>query len=218
MPVRKSTDLVKRFCGSRSIGKFYLGSRLVWQQGAAPSITSLVASPSSIDLDSRASGSVQFTFAVVGSTHNRLYNTRSGANIPFTGNTTATVTQPQQPTTYRLVAQNATGATHRDVTVDVTKNPTVTNLRRSGFQQIVGGANYRFSMTVTGLPRPTVSYRFGDGVSGNIAPNLFRQGANPFTWSIEFLVTRANANNTGLVVTATNASGTASATLANINA
>lgn len=218
MPVRKSTDLVKRFLGSRAVGKYYLGSRLVWQHTDPPSITALSANPSSIDLDTRATGTVTITFAVSNSTHNRLYNTRTSANIPFTTGTTATFTQPQQPTTYRLVAQNATGAVHRDVVVDVTKNPTIANLRRTGFSQVVGGANYRFALTVTGLPRPAVSYRFGDGVSGNIAHNLFSAGANPYTWTIEFLITRANANNTSLVLTATNASGTVTSTLANINA
>lgn len=218
MPVRKSTDLIKRFCGSRPIAKYYLGSRLVWQQGDPPAITSLVANPASIDLDTRATGTVALTFAVTGSTSNHLYNTRTNANIPLTGNNTASFAQPQQPTTYRLVSQNAVGASHREVTVDVTKNPTITNLRRSGFQQIVGGANYRFAMTITGLPRPTLTYRFGTGETGTIAHNLFVQGANPFTWTVEFTITRANANDTSLVMTAVNASATVTSTLANINA
>lgn len=221
MAFQKTTDIIKRIVGTTAILKFYNGSQLIWQQGNAPSITALTAVPSSIDLDTRPSGTVLLTFAVSGSTHNRLYNKRTGANIPLTSNTTARFTQPQQPTTYSLVAQNATGASHRDVTIDVTKNPTVTNLRRVGFQQIPlggGSANYRFAMTVTGLPRPAVSYRFGDGQRGNIVSNLFRQGANPFTWTIEFTITRANADDTSLTVTATNASATVTATLSDINA
>ena len=218
--VRKSTDLVKRFIGSQSISKYYIGSRLVWEQGSAPSITALSANPSSIDLDTRATGNVTVTFGVTGSTHNRLYNTRSGANIPLTTSTTAVFAQPQQPTTYRLVSQNATGAVHRDVAIDVTKNPTIANFRRSGFQQIPGGggsANYRFSATITGLPRPSLGWRFGNGQAGNVSARHFVQGANPYTWTIEFLVTRANANADSLVLTATNASGSVTATLANIN-
>ena len=218
--VRKSTDLVKRFIGSQSISKYYIGSRLVWEQGSAPSITALSANPSSIDLDTRATGNVTVTFGVTGSTHNRLYNTRSGANIPLTTGTTAVFAQPQQPTTYRLVSQNATGAVHRDVAIDVTKNPTIANFRRSGFQQIPGGggsANYRFSATITGLPRPSLGWRFGNGQAGNVSARHFVQGANPYTWTVEFLVTRANANADSLVMTATNSSGSVTATLANIN-
>ena len=217
MAQRKTTDLVKRFEGSRPISKYYLGSRLVWQQGSAPSITALSANPSSIDLDTRATGNVTVTFGVTGSTHNRLYNTRSGANVPFTTSTSAVFAQPQQPTTYRLVAQNATGAVHRDVSIDVTKNPTIASLRRSGFQQRLGAVTYRFAMTITGLPRPSLSYRFGNGQSGNVSARRFVQGANPYTWSVEFLVTRANANADSLVMTAQNASATVTARLANIN-
>ena len=218
MAERRSTDLIKRFEGSRPIIKYYLGSRLVWEQGAAPSITALSANPSSIDLDTRATGNVTITFGVTNSTHNRLYNTRTNANVPFTTSTSAVFAQPQQPTTYRLVAQNATGATHRDVVVDVTKNPTIANLRRSGFQQIPGGANYRFAMTITGLPRPSLSYRFGNGQQGSVNARHFVQGANPYTWTVEFPVTRANANTDSLVMTATNASGSVTARLADINA
>ena len=218
--ITDSKTLVRRFVGSMPITRVYIGTREVFRQGTPPTITSLSAAPSTIDLDTRPSGTVTVTFGVTNSTHNRLYNTRTGANIPLTTSTTAIFAQPQQPTTYRLVAQNATGATHRDTSVDVTKNPTIASLRRSGFQQIPGGggsANYRFAMTVTGLPRPSLSYRFGNGQQGAVSARRFTQGANPYTWSVEFLVTRANANADSLVMTATNASGTVTSTLANIN-
>ena len=220
-PIRKSTDLVKRFCGSQAIGKVYLGARLVFEQGTPPAITSLTANPSSIDLDTRASGNVTVNFGVTNSTHNRLYNTRSGANVPLTTSTSAVFAQPQQPTTYRLVCQNAVGSISRDVEVDVTKNPTIASLRRTGFlRHILGGgtSTYEFGATITGLPMPTLRYQFSSGEQGAINPRHLRQGANPYTWTLDWSIVLNSDAARRLTITATNASGTATSTIANINA
>ena len=220
MPIiTSSRTLVKRFVGSLPIIRVYEGTREVFRQGTAPAITSLTATPDSIDLDTRASGNVTINFGVTNSTHNRLYNTRTGANIPLTTSTSAIFAQPDQTTTYRLVAQNATGSTHRDVTVNVSKNPTIMNFRRTGFAQNPrgGSVTYQFEATVGGLPRPVLTYRFTTGEQGTVNVRHFAQGATPDVWTVRWTVVLANANARGLTVTATNASGSVSATLANIN-
>ena len=217
--ITDSRTLTKRFVGSMPITRVYIGTREVFRQGTPPVITALSAAPNNIDLDTRASGTVTITFGVTGSTHNRLYNTRTGANIPFTTSTTAIFNQPNQTTTYRLVSQNATGATHRDVTINVSKNPTIANFRRTGFAQNPSGGSvtYQFEATVGGLPRPVLTYRFTTGEQGTVNVRHFVQGATPDVWTVRWTVVLANANARGLTVTATNASGSVTATLANIN-
>ena len=163
-----------------------------------------------------------------GNTYAQVYNadthTQVGPQHSATGgaNISATVpniNRPNKSTNYRLVARNAGGASHRDITLTITKNPTLSGLRRVGSLSRPGFTNYTFSFTTTGLPQPVVTYSFSGGQSGTVPVVHFRQGANPYTWNIiNWQITMPNANAQSLTLTATNASGTATARMANINA
>ena len=139
----------------------------------------------------------------------------AGANI---STTLPNILQPQQTTTYRLFATNSGGSSHRDTTVTVTKNPTLTNCRRIGSITRPGFTNYTFGFTLTGLPRPTVTYVFSGGQTGTVSTSHYQQGSNPYTWTASnWVVTMPNANAQSLVLTARNASGSTTCTLSNIN-
>ena len=167
------TDIRKRFILNRPVSKIYLGTRSTpyWQQGATPTITSFTVSPTTIDLDTRATGNITLTFGVTGSTSNRIHNKETGQNIPLTTPTTAIIAQPDKPTTYVLVCTNDTGGISREVTVDVTKNAAITNFRRTGFYQSRFGTSsgvFRFGARITGLPQPALTYNFSTGEQGSI--------------------------------------------------
>ena len=132
------------------------------------------------------------------------------------------IPQPDKTTVYRLVAHNSGGSSHQDATVTVTKNPTLANCRRVGF--IDATTTYFFGWTLTGLPQPTVTYSFSGGQSGTTNPDHLSQGSNNYTWTTSgqpnnygLRITFANPNAQSLVLTATNASGTATCTISNIN-
>ena len=137
----------------------------------------------------------------------------AGANI---SSTLPNIPQPQSTTTYRLIASNSGGHSHRDTTVTVTKNPTLTNCRRTGY--IDATTQYQFGFTLTGLPRPTVTYVFSGGQQGTVSDRHLVQGSNPYTWtSSGWQIVFANANAQSLTLTATNASGSSTCTISNIN-
>ena len=202
---------------------------LFWEASVGPTIQSFTANPSSIDLDNRPSGTITFNFVVLGtagqSTVAQIVRLPDGGNIgaSFTGgagldlrNSLPNIAQPNRPTTYRLFARNDNGQTSRDVSIDVTKNPVITNLRRTGY--IDATTLYEFGFTVQGLPRPTVTYAFSGGQQGTVNSIHFRQGANPYTWNVsQWRINFANANAQSLVLTATNSSGSVTARLGNIN-
>ena len=136
-----------------------------------------------------------------------------GSNI---STTIPNINQPLQTTTYRLFVHNGAGASHKDTTVTVTKNPTISNCRRTGFIDSV--TRYTFGFTLTGLPRPTVRYVFSGGQQGDVFLSHYTQGSNPYTWTIDgWNINFANANAQSLTLTATNSQGTATCRIANIN-
>ena len=223
------------FVGTKAVQKIFVGAGSgspVWQNTNPPAITGFSVSPSSIDLDTRASGNITFTLQVTGTTGQitkaqvyRIrdnvkigaeFNAATGSNI---NTTVPNIPQPNQSTGYRLVAWNEGGASHQDLNLEVTKNPTITNLRRTNFipaRAGFSGAQFTFEAVITGLPRPSVVYLFGTGETATLPASDFSQGSNPYTWNLRFTVTRANANTTSLRLTATNNSGTAQLSLSSI--
>ena len=222
------------FDGTKPIN-IYSGNTLLSKHTNPPAITVFSVSPNTIDLDTRPTGTITFTLAVTGTagqnTNAQIVQLPHGQNLGATftagpglniSNTLPNVQQPLQTTSYRLFAQNLEGASHRDTTVTVTKNPTLTNCRRVGF--IDSTTTYFFGWTLTGLPRPTVTYSFSGGQSGTTNPDHLSQGSNPYTWTTSgqpgnygLRIQFANPNAQSLVLTATNASGTATCTISNIN-
>ena len=203
----------------------------VWEDLDNPVITAFDVIPTDIDLDTRPTGTLVFTIGVTGvagSVTNAQvvilpqgtnvgpnHVAAAGANI---NTTLPNIPQPNKTTTYRLYAHNDAGNAHKDATVTVTKNPTLANCRRTGF--IDSTATYYFAFTTTGLPQPTVTYRFSGGQQGTVSPRHLVQGANPYTWNVPdraWRITFANSNAQSLTLTATSSQGTATCTIANIN-
>ncbi len=217
------------FLGTRPIQKIYMGDTLVWANTNPPTISSFSVSPATIDLDTRLTGTISFSFSVSAqaglSLSAQIYREpegvavgasfTAGKGLPLTGSL-PNISQPLKPTTYRLVARNSGGASHSDATVTVTKNPTLTNCRRTGF--VDATTLYTFGMTFTGLPRPLITYVFSGGQQGTINERHYTQGANPYTWSFtDFRVTMATPQAQSVVFTATNSQGTATCRIGNIN-
>ena len=225
------------FDGTRPID-LYAGNKAISKRNHTnpPVITVFSVAPNTIDLDTRPSGTITFTLAVTGIaggvTNAQIVRLPHGANIGTTftaaaGSNISTdlpnVVQPQSTTTYRLFASNSGGHSHRDTTVTVTKNPTITNCRRVGY--IDSTKTYFFGWTLTGLPQPTVTYSFSGGQSGTASASHLSQGSNPYTWytsagspvNYGLRITFANSNAQSLTLTATNASGSSTCTISNIN-
>ena len=219
--IEQSNEWVRVVNESHAIGKVYLGTNSTpyWQQGATPTITSFTVAPTTIDLDTRPSGNITLSFGVTGSTHNAIHRKDTGQNIPLTTPTTAVIAQPDKPTTYVLLSSNNTGAVSREVTVDVNKNAGITNFRRTGFYQSRFGTSsgtYRFGARITGLPQPVLTYRFSTGEQGSITTrHLTRVDDN--TWDLTWTIYLGSLVSRSMTLTATNASNTTSATIANIN-
>ena len=201
----------------------------VWEDLENPTITAFDVIPTTIDLDTRPTGTLVFTIGVTGVagsvTNAQVVILPQGTNVgpnhvsaagADINTTLSNIPQPQQTTTYRLYAHNDAGNAHKDTTVTVTKNPTLANCRRTGF--IDATSLYQFGFTLTGLPRPTVTYRFSRGQQGQVPFSHYTQGANPYTWTIDgWRINFANSLAQSLTLTATNASGTATCTISNIN-
>ena len=202
----------------------------IWENTSPPVIppNGFSINPNTIDLDTTPTGQITFTVGVTGQTGQQTFahiyrepqgdevgSFSAGAGLNISDNSRM-IDQPQATQTYRLVARNDGGASHKDATVTVTKNPTIANCSRTGFLSRTGFANYTFTATVTGLPRPSVAYSFSGGRTGTIPNSHFTQGANPYTWTItNWTLTFPNANQQTLTLTATNSSdttGTASTT------
>lgn len=128
------------------------------------------------------------------------------SNIAFTGSS-VTTTLRKAPTSYRLTTFNRGGSVHRDIEVNVTKDPELTNCR---FLHVINQTHtYTFGFNVSGLPRPTVTFAFENSISGTVVHNLFNPGANLYTWVINnFTETLPTSDQRKLTLTATNASGT----------
>ena len=236
MPIRKgqTANYKHIFIGTKPVKKVYRGSTLVWQSTNPPAISSFTVNPTSIDLDVRPTGNLIFAWAIPATagqiTTARLFRLPEGVQLGASytsgsgvanNQSNVSVAQPNQPTNYRLVASNVGGSSHSDLSVDVTKNPTLANLRRTNVIHRAGFSTYYFGFTVTGLPRPTVTFDFSahTEVNNQVSFSHFTLGSNPYTWEISnWAVTFPNANARSLTITATNDSGTATESLSNINA
>ena len=221
MPVYKGNSQTQKVLkGSTPVQRIYVGNNIFFEQGTPPTIQSFTSDASTIDLDTTLrSRRVHFSFSVANSTHNAITNKRTGMNIPLNTSGTAVINIPNQTTTYVLTASNENGAISSEVTITVTKNPTIMNLRRTGFtgDRLGGtGGTYRFGAIITGLPRPTLRYQFSTGESGTLTTRHLTQGGTPYKWILSFTHYFGLLNPRNLTVTATNASGTASATIINI--
>ena len=162
-----------------------------------------------------------------GNTYAQIVRLPDGANIGPTqtatsglniNTTVSNIPQPNRTTTYRLLVHNGAGNAHKDTTIVVTKNPTLSNCRRTGY--IDATTTYFFGFTVTGLPQPTVTYRFSGGQQGTVSSRHFVQGSNPYTWTVSgraWQIDFANANAQSLTLTATNSSGSTTCSISNIN-
>ena len=136
-------------------------------------ITSFSVTPTTIDLDDRLTGTISFSLGVTGTSNQvttaRIIRVRDNAQIgtTFTGGsglnlsqTLPNITQPLRTETYRLIATNTDGNSHRDATVTVTKNPTLTNCRRTNVYS--KGCIYNsllLLLVLQDLPRTVVRYR-----------------------------------------------------------
>lgn len=194
------------------------GDVTVWRNKNGPTIDSFVCNPAVIDLDLRPTGNIALLFTLSGaaSLHNEIHNLRTGANVPLTSNRQAIIAQPMLPTDYQLVARNAGGRSAAIAHCDVNKSPQVRDLSRVYIPNPLGGSfTYRYTVTVEGLPQPTLAFRFSTGETGNVSASHFRaSGTTGRIWTVVFSHTFATSAARSLTVTATNSSGNASATLA----
>ena len=238
--VGSSTGTLKRDAAHISVGSLpiqkievYKGGRLikVWEDLETPTITAFDVVPKNLDLDTTPTGTIVFTIGVTGTAGSDTYAqvvrlpdgtnigpthvARAGANL---NTTLSNIPQPFQTTSYRLFVHNGAGASHKDTTITVTKNPTLANCRRTGY--IDSTTTYYFAFTTTGLPQPTITYRFSGGQQGTVSARHLVQGSNPYTWNVPdraWRITFANANAQSLTLTATNSSGSTTCTISNIN-
>ena len=147
----------------------------------------------------------------------------AGANI---SETVSNIERPSQSQTYRLLATNAGGAAHSDTVLTITQDATISNFRRSGFAQTPGtqSGRFQFSARITGYPRPAIRYRFGNGQQSQrdnqgvaFSPVAGQQNAWDIVIGGGAGITHAVLSDS-IVLTATNSSGSATATIANISA
>ena len=54
------------FKGTSAVQKIYKGNTLIWQNTSPPAITSFAITPSTIDLDTRPTGTISFSLGVTG--------------------------------------------------------------------------------------------------------------------------------------------------------
>ena len=209
------------------------GASQIYRRPVVPVITSFSVTPTTIDLDNRLTGTISFSLGVTGTagqvTTARIIRVRDNAQIgtTFTGGsglnlsqTLPNIAQPLRTETYRLIATNTDGNSHRDATVTVTKNPTLTNCRRTNY--IDATTLYEFAFNLTGLPRPSVRYVFTQnsiaGQQGQVPYNHYAQGSNPYTFNVTgWRINFANSNARSLRLTASNSSGSSSCVINNIN-
>lgn len=210
--IRKSTDLVRRFCGTQAIGKYYLGTRLVWQQSNPPTITSFTATPSTLDLDT-ATGNITLRVAGTNFTAGKFVNKRTGEVIinfaSTTGTSSVSTPIPNQTTTYTVILTNSTGAVSQDVTVTATKNPTIESFQSDGqlASRLPSGGTFRFSAVIDGLPRPAI--RADQGIGAITDRHLTRRSDGK--WDLTFTHYFGVSGSRQITLTATNSSGSVTA-------
>ena len=170
-----STTINQFFDGNRPIDRIFDGATQIYQAPiAGPPITNFSVAPSSIDLDTRPTGTLTFTFAITGKAGNdltaQIVRLPDGANIgtTFSGINGANIStslpnipQPTSTTGYRIISHySGGGSSHRDIDVDVTKNAGVSACSfRSvpGGQEAPLGQTLHITCTITGYPRPVVT-------------------------------------------------------------
>ena len=188
------------YIGTKPVQTIKKGNTIVWQAVNPPSILTFTATPSAIDLDTRSTGNITISWTAASQSNiqtSRVYLQPQGTRIGQTFVTGSgagvsesfTNAQPNQTQIYRVVINNSGGASYRDATVTVTQNAGITNFRRTAFQQAPGlqAGTFWFKATITGYPRPTLSYRFGNGRQGAISNrHLTPAGSNSWTldWNI----------------------------------
>ena len=211
--------------------KLYSGSILLWENVNPPTIATFSVDRPIINLDTNPTGNVIFTIRVNhhasgGITNAQLYKGLATLGPQFTaaaGNdidTTATHPQPNTTSTYRLVAYNTSGSVHSDLTISVTKRPTITNFRRTAFLVQPGqqAGTFRFKATIEGSPMPSIRYAFGNGAqSQHDNQNITFVSTGTNRWEIT-LQAYHNVLNDSLTLTATNGSGSTTARIDNIRA
>ena len=198
----------------------------IFANKTGPTIDSFSSNPSSINLDSSPPTNITLSFSLSGAaaTRNRIVDD-TGRNIPLTTNTTAVLARPARPTTYTLISENSAGRSQRDLTVNVTKNATISNLRRTNYIPPipgVSGAVYYFQADALGMPKPVITYQISGGYNGTVPPRQVQsQGVSSnnsgISYIIRFHIALPNANARSLRMTATNAGGSRTETLTNIN-
>ena len=224
MPYLKGNlnDLDHVFKGLQPIEKIYKGGILVWESGDPPQIPVFTATPASIDLDSSPSGTISFTVQVTGTTGEdtvaqivRLPNGENvgtsflGVNGASINQTLPNIAQPSQNTTYRLIARNDEGASHKDFTVSVTQNPVIDSFVVLNY--VSGGPSHGQTAYMRaifkGYPRPSLS---ADQGIGTLNSSHFRD-AGTNTWQVEFskfFGRMIPPQQRIITLTATNSSGT----------
>ena len=198
----------------------------IFENKTGPTINSFTSNPASVNLSSSPPTNITLSFALSGSvaTRNRITDD-TGRNIRLTTNTTAVIARPARPTTYTLISENSAGRTQRDLLVNVTYNASIGTPRRTNYIPPipgVSGAIYYFWVEILGMPKPVVTYWFTGGIQGTLDPRLIRNyglisNNNGFGYHADFHIAFPNANARLLRMTATNAGGSVTSTLTNIN-
>ena len=190
-----------------SYTKIYLGPKLIWKAGTLPVITAFTVDRNNLDLDT-ATGNIELIVRGTGFTNGRIVNQNTGEVVQNfatnTGVSRASTPIPQEVTTYVASVRNATGTSSRELTVNVTKNPLLTNFRSLGALPSQGNQrHFRFTATVQGVPQPTMSANQG---IGTITPrHLTKTG--PGIWTLEFDHVFGVAGSRRVTLTITNSSG-----------
>lgn len=227
------------FVGHNTVKKILVGAGtgdegLVWQSINPPAIQSFSTTPSNIDLDTRATGTITFNFQVTGTTGQDTYaqitELPSGRNIgtSYVGANGSGITeslpnilQPTRTTTYRLFARNDAGQSHRDTTITVTENPDILSFARTNaVPNPLNQTNvtYTFTARIKGYPQPTATFAFGSGRNGAISSRHFTPVQSLVnTWDIVFTQEHNQANDS-ITLTIVNTSGQDSETISNIGA
>ena len=194
-----------------------------WQNTSPPPISLFVIQPSSIDLDTRPTGTISLTIGISGTpgqeTTAQIVRLPDGANIgpSYSGISGATITalipnipQPTHTTTYRLIAHNDAGNSHKDRTVTVTQNPVVSGCSATGSGGSIAdptGTQIRISCQVKGFPMPVVTINQGWSPSPVTQRHFTKISGQVNTWSFSVTNRYPNQNTRTFRVTATNSSG-----------
>lgn len=201
--------------GVHPIAKIYVGAETTptWQQSNPPVITTFTANPTSADLDT-ATGNVTLSVVGTGFTNGKFINKSTGEVVQnfatTTGRATATTPIPTDNTTYTVVLTNATGATSQDLNFTVTKNPTIESFMVDHYVpgRQTHGITAVFSAVIDGRPQPALSAN--QGIGAITSRHLTRRSDGK--WDLSYPHYFGTTGNRQVTLTATNSSGTVTAT------